>query len=110
MSETKAVKAKGQHGGRRPGAGAPKKPVDATDESDPLEFLRKVMMGLIDPSPSQLKAAIAAAQCVSRKGSSSGKKGALAEKAGEVMQGRFGSRPAPLKVVNGGSGLDNSAP
>lgn len=93
----------GRSGGARPGAGrkpAPKPEPVAVAVSDPLEFLRQVMGGLIDPTPNQLKAAIAAAQYVHRKAGEGGKKDELAEASKKASTGRFKAAPAPLKLVN----------
>ena len=78
----------GRSGGARPNSGPKRKPpaqvLPAADEKptdsapagelEPLEFLRQVMLGVIDPSPSQLKAAIAAAQYCHAKVGEGGKK------------------------------------
>lgn len=93
---------KGRSGGARPGAGRPpKKPPSVDVLLDPLAFLEAVMRGLIDPSPSQLKAAIAAAKYRHQVPAAGGKKGEAAKNAQAVAGGKFGARSAPaLRVVN----------
>lgn len=89
----------GRSGGARPNSGPTRKPpgdVPSSDDADdPLAFLRKVMLGQIDPSPSQLKAAIAAAQyCHAKKVGGAGR--AEREKAAEdVAAGRFSPASPP---------------
>jgi phage terminase small subunit len=93
----------GRSGGARPGAGrkpAPKPDPVVCSEEDPLVFLKSVMQGAIDPSPSQLKAAIAAAQYVHRKAGEGGKKDERANAAKVAAKGKFAAAPAPLKLVN----------
>jgi len=67
---------------------------------DPLQFLKDVMRGTIDPSPSQLKAAIAAAQYVHRKAGEGGKKDERASAAKVAARGKFAAAPAPLKLAS----------
>lgn len=108
---------KGRSGGARPNSGPKRKPPDIVAApagpaasvpgepeavvagTDPLEFLKLVMLGTIDPSPSQLKAAIAAAKYVHRVAGDASKKEEAAKKADEASGGRFGARPPPLKRV-----------
>lgn len=101
------------HGGFRPGAGRKRKPPAVVVPpaatagepqsfpvgTEPLEFLEQVMRGNIDPSPSQLKAAIAAAKYRHRVPGDAGKKEEAAKRAEAVSAGRFGARPPPLKRV-----------
>lgn len=98
------------HGGRRPGAGRKPKQPDVVaalvgepsavpTATDPLDFLEQVMRGSIDPSPAQLKAAIAAAKYRHRPPGDAGKKEEAAKRAEEASGGRFGARPPPLKRV-----------
>lgn len=105
---------KGRSGGARPNSGPKRKPPATTvaqpdaaaAESapvpqEPLAFLEAVMRGLIDPSPSQLKAAIAAAKYRHQVPAAGGKKGEAAKNAQAVAGGKFGARSAPaLRVVN----------
>jgi len=90
------------HGGRRPGAGRPRKPPDASKIEDPVDFLRRVMQGFINPTPAQLKAAIAAARYAQPAGGGVvGKKEQAARLAEAASEGRYRPRPPPsLKVVS----------
>lgn len=87
-------------GGARPGAGRPKTKPFVTAERDPLEFLLDVMQGEIEPSPSQLKAAISAAAYTHAKVGEGGKKEKAQERAEETAQGKFAPIRAPLRAVN----------
>lgn len=99
------VKGRSGSGGARPGAGRPAKPKEpektpeVCDERDPLEFLLKVMQGTVDPTPSQLRAAVAAAQYVHLKKGDGGKKDEVADKAKRAGAGKFGAAAPPLKLV-----------
>ena len=87
-------------GGAREGAGrkpAPKPEPVSVEGRDPLDFLLDVMQGTIDPTPSQLKAAIAATQYVHTKKGEGGKKEQRQADA-ETVAGRF-SAGAPPKLV-----------
>jgi hypothetical protein len=93
----------------KPGAGRPPKYKDAPPAAEPpivveesaVEFLRQVMQGSIVPTVPQLEAAKLLARLeVAPKG----KKEAADEAAGKVAAGKFGARPAPLKVVGGKAG------
>lgn len=84
-----------------PAASVPGEPEAVAAGTDPLEFLKQVMRGTIDPSPSQLKAAIAAAKYVHRVAGDAGKKEEAAKRADEAAGGKFSPRKAPLKLVNG---------
>jgi len=101
----------GRSGGARPNSGPKRKPPAQVSQSDrtgtadadaqPLEFLRQVMLGLIDPSPSQLKAAIAAAQYCHPKKGVGGSRADREKSAEEVAAGRFSpSAPPRLVAVN----------
>jgi hypothetical protein len=85
-------------GGARPNSGPKTKPPMEVDKRDAQEFLLDVMQGKIDPSPSQLKAAIAASK---NQAVALGKKGQQKETAGKIAQGKFAPGAAPLRVVNG---------
>ena len=50
---------KGRSGGARPGAGRKPKEPDLVSTDDSKTFLTQAMQGVIEPSPAQLKAAIA---------------------------------------------------
>ena len=123
---------KGRSGGARPGAGRKPKPkppavvpvepqiaarmtvaekrekadekqaATTTTTTDMLQFLQDVALGRIEAKPMQVRAAIAAVQYTHAKKGEGGKKEAAASKAKEVAAGRFGARPAPLKLVGGG--------
>lgn len=101
----------GRSGGARPGAGRkPKerpKPVPVVEiapaePADMLDFLQKVALGLLDATPTQVRAAVAAVQYTHTKRHDGGKKEEVAEKAAKTAAGRFGAAAAPLKVINGG--------
>jgi phage terminase small subunit len=99
-----ASEKKGSWGGARPGAGRPKKEETETvvvNERDPLQFLLDVMQGLIEPTPSQLKAAQAAAQYVHAKKGEGGKKEQKQEAANKVAS-RFAPAAPPKLVAAGG--------
>ncbi len=85
----------GRSGGARPGAGRkPKEPAEA-DYDDPLEFLRAVMRGTVDPSPAQLKAAIAATQYVHAKKGEGGKREDTQREAERAAGGKFAAAAPP---------------
>jgi phage terminase small subunit len=86
-------------GGARPGAGrkpAPKLPADVVSEMlEAKEFLTKVMLGHIEPSDAQLKAATV----LYGKKAEAGVKDVQAEAAKKASKGRFAAAPAPLRMV-----------
>jgi phage terminase small subunit len=91
---------KGRSGGYREGAGrkpAPKPEPVSVEGRDPLDFLLDVMQGTIDPTPSQLKAAIAATQYVHTKKGEGGKKEQRQADA-EGVAGRFNAAKPPPKL------------
>ena len=93
----------GRSGGARKGAGRPRKPPPqpAPTDKDPLAFLVAVMRGEIEPTPNQLKAAIAAAQYVHAKKGEGGKKEQRGEAAQRVAsESRFAPAQGPRLVVN----------
>lgn len=104
---------KGRSGGKRPGAGRPRKepsvvpPVEAatqvkpTAADDPLEFLRQVWNGTIDANANQVNAAKAALAYMHRKLGEGGKKEQKQEAASKVA-GRFAAAAPPKLVVAGG--------
>lgn len=92
----------GRSGGARPGSGPKKKAPEAVAHRDPLQFLIDVMQGLTDPSPSQLKAAIAATQYVHAKKGEGGKKDERGEAAKKAATGKFAAAAPPLKLVRKG--------
>ena len=104
--------ARANSGGARPGAGrkpkgyvAPPPPTPDIPETDlePLEFLRRVMLGKIEPTPMQLTAGIAAARLVHGPVAVSkvGKKVERQTAAKTASGGKFkAAAPPPLLVVN----------
>lgn len=101
MSEPKG------RGGRRPGAGRPRKaPVEPTEfvlqeDQDMLTLLQKIALGQVKASPLQVRAAIAAVQYTHTKTKDGGKKKAKQEEADKVAS-RFSPAPAPKLVASGG--------
>lgn len=101
---------KGRSGGARPGAGRKPRPPATTAApeppqfdgepapSDAREFLTKVMRGQIVPSVPQLEAAKLLARL---EAAPAGGKKAAKQGDAEKAAGKFGARPAPLKVVGG---------
>ena len=97
-------------GGARPGAGRKPKPETAPPspvvieqgERDMLKLLQDVALGLIEATPIQVRAAIAAVQYTHTKKGDGGKKEELAGKARQAGTGKFKAAPAPLKLVSGG--------
>src|SRR5688572_26231340 len=95
---------KGRSGGKREGAGRPRKaPVEVpmAGFDDPLTFLRSVWTGKFDASPDQVRAAIAALPYAHRKLGEGGKKEQKQEAAQKVA-GRFAAAAPPKLVVAGG--------
>ena len=95
----------GRSGGARPGAGrkpAQKKPPVPQGDVDMLELLQKVALGLMDATPLQVRAAIAAVQYTHTKRHDGGKKEEAADKAKKVAQGRFAPAAPPKLVVSNG--------
>lgn len=95
-------------GGARPGAGRPpkepQKPAEPTDKRDPLEFLLDVMQGKLEPSPDQLKAAIAATQYLhTKKGDGGKKEGELA--AAKKVASKYAVSTPPRLIAAGGKKL-----
>ena len=104
-------KPKGKRGGRRPGAGRKPKPrpvpvvigppVDAepvpANGRDTLKLLQDIAFGLIDATPIQVRAAIAAAQYTHTKRSDGGKKEGQLEAAKQAAS-KF-ARQSPPKLV-----------
>jgi phage terminase small subunit len=94
--------AKGKSGGKRPGAGRPKKPPEETivDENgverEPLDFLRAVYNGRIEATTVQVRAAVAAAQYVHAKKGEGGKKESDADAAAKIASaGKFAPASSP---------------
>jgi len=91
-------------GGARPGAGRKPKPPpepEISQKRDPLEFLLDAMQGLIEPTPTQLRAAVAATQYLHAK-KEAGKKDDAAKRAETLGAGKFGAATPPkLAAANG---------
>lgn len=91
------------HGGARPGAGRKPKPKPAIAVNpgmDMLEFLQQVAQGLIEATPMQVRAAVAAVQYTHTKTGDGGKRDAAKEAAQEAAAGKFKpSAPPALKRV-----------
>ncbi len=95
-------------GGARPGAGRKPKPETAPPspvvieqgERDMLKLLQDVALGLIEATPIQVRAAIAAVQYTHTKRADGGKKEEQAEKAKKVAGGKFAAAAPPKLVVN----------
>ena len=68
-------------------------------EMDMLEYLEKVALGIIESTPLQVRAAIAAVQYRHAKKGEGGKKDERAEAAKVASNGRFASAPPPLHAV-----------
>lgn len=84
----------------------PPNPTEPTDKRDPLEFLLDVMQGKIEPSPDQLKAAIAATQYVHMKKGDGGKKEAEKDAAKKVAN-KFAVATPPKLITAGGKKIDS---
>lgn len=94
---------KGKSGGARAGAGRKPKPKPdpvSLGGRDMLQVLQDVALGLVDATPLQVRAAIAAVQYTHAKKGEGGKKEDKQDAAAKVAS-KFGARPAPLKVVGG---------
>jgi phage terminase small subunit len=92
-----------KRGGARPGAGRPRKPPPPVVEGDDmLAMLQRVALGLIDATPLQVRAAIAAVQYTHTKRHDGGKKEEREEKAKKAAEGRFAPKAPPKLVVNNG--------
>lgn len=91
---------KGRSGGARPNSGPKPKPKTPTqtvaEELEAKEFLTKVMLGHVEPSDAQLKAAIT----LFGKKVEGGVKDERAEKAKKAASGKFGAAPPPKLIVN----------
>ena len=104
MKMPSGAKNKAGWGGARPGAGrkpGPKPEPAVVPGMDPLAFLEGVMRGLIEATPLQVRAAVAAAQYRHTKRADGGKKEEAAERAKKASDGKFSVRKPPLRVVGG---------
>lgn len=92
-------------GGARPGAGRPKKSqpspgvVASEGPTDMLKLLQDVALGLVEATPIQVRAAIAAVQYTHVKKGDGGKKEEQADKAKKAA-GKFAASAPPLKLVS----------
>lgn len=91
-------------GGARPGAGRkpkPKTPPVVIDHEgrDMLTLLQNVALGVVEATPIQVRAAIAAVQYTHMKKGDGGKKDEQAEKAKRAA-GKFSATAPPKLVVN----------
>ena len=95
-------------GGARPGAGRKPKPETAPPapvvieqgERDMLKLLQDVALGIVEATPIQVRAAIAAVQYTHTKRADGGKKEEKAENAKKASSGRFAPSAPPLKLVS----------
>ena len=97
-------------GGARPGAGRKPKPkpepapaapvVIEQGGRDMLKLLQDVALGIVDATPIQVRAAIAAVQYTHTKRADGGKKEEQAEKAKMASGGKFAAAAPPKLVVN----------
>lgn len=71
-------------------------------DKDMLTLLQDVALGRTEATALQVRAAIAAVQYTHTKRHDGGKKDEAADRAKKAAGGRFGARPAPLKLVGGG--------
>lgn len=93
---------KGRHGGTRPGAGrkANPKPVPVPVAGrDMLELLQDIATGVVDATPNQVRAAVAAVQYTHVKKHDGGKRDEQADKAKKASSGKFAPMPAPLILL-----------
>lgn len=86
-------------GGARPGAGRKPKPPAFVGAMSPLAFLEGVQSGVIEASPSQIRAATALLPYKHQKLGESGKKQEAAGKAQKAAS-KFAPTAAPKLVVN----------
>jgi phage terminase small subunit len=97
------AEAPSMRGGARVGAGRKPKPEKAPAQApglEPLAFLLAVVQGAIDPTPLQVRAAIAAAQYRHKKRGDGGLKEEAAEKAKKATtQGSFRPSAPPLHLI-----------
>lgn len=88
-------------GGARPGAGRPRKPLPPPFKIEPcdmLTLLQKVALGVVEATPLQVRAAIAAVQYTHAKKADSCKKEAADNPAKKAAAGRFAPRTGPTVV------------
>lgn len=89
-------------GGARPGAGRPRKPLPPPFKIEPcdmLTLLQNVALGVVEATPIQVRAAIAAVQYTHAKKAAGSKKDEQAGKAKKAGSGKFAAGAPPLKLV-----------
>lgn len=97
-----ATKIKTTHGGARPGAGRPRKPViplDVPVAADPLQFLLSVVNDPKADAALRVKAATAAMPFMHQRTSATGKKEQAQAAAMRVSSGKFKALTTPGSVV-----------
>lgn len=72
------------------------------EERDMLQLLKDVALGIVDASPTQVRAAIAAVQYTHTKKGDGGVKDQKQDAANAAQKGRFGAPPPPPRLVSGG--------
>ena len=94
--------APGKRGGKRPGAGRPKKaPTEATridEDLSMLDLLREIALGRVSVNATQLAAARAAVQYEAAKSGDAGKK-EMRQAEAEKELADLPSTPPPLRIV-----------
>ena len=83
-----------------PEAAQPAPVVIEQGERDMLKLLQDVALGIVEATPIQVRAAIAAVQYTHTKRADGGKKEEQAEKAKRVSGGKFAASAPPKLVVN----------
>ena len=90
------------HGGRRAGAGRPRKAPVVNEFATPLDFLRAAWTGQIAPTAGQLRAAVAAMPYTHKKLGEGGKR-EQTQAAAHKVSGRFAPVSPPRLVVSNDS-------
>lgn len=96
------------HGGRRAGAGRPRKAPVVNDYSDPLDFLRSTWSGEIAPTAGQLRAAVAAMPFLHKRLGEDGKKDQT-QRSAEKVSSRF-APVAPPRLIYSNDSSDGRKP
>ena len=89
------------HGGRRPGAGRPRKLPVVNNFADPLDFLRATWSGEIAPTAGQLRAAVAAMPYTHKKLGEGGAKDQT-QRAAVKVASRFAPVSPPRLIYSNG--------
>lgn len=89
------------HGGRRPGAGRPRKLPVVNNFADPLDFLKATWAGEISPTAMQVRAAVAAMPYTHKKLGEGGKKDQT-QRAAEKVASRFAPVSPPRLIYSNG--------